>query len=63
MALHEKAVKRIIYYLQCTRDKPLIITKTYLLTLTVTVISLAYGINSLHTYVIHAYRAPALSSS
>jgi hypothetical protein len=23
-ALHEKAVKRIIYYLQCTRDKPLI---------------------------------------
>jgi hypothetical protein len=22
--LHEKAVKRIIYYLQCTRDKPLI---------------------------------------
>jgi hypothetical protein len=24
MALHEKAVKRIIYYLQCTRDKPLI---------------------------------------
>jgi hypothetical protein len=23
MALHEKAVKRIIYYLQCTRDKPL----------------------------------------
>jgi hypothetical protein len=24
-ALHEKAVKRISYYLQCTRDKPLII--------------------------------------
>jgi hypothetical protein len=24
MALHDKAVKRIIYYLQCTRDKPLI---------------------------------------
>jgi hypothetical protein len=24
-ALHEKAVKHIIYYLQCTRDKPLII--------------------------------------
>jgi hypothetical protein len=24
MALHEKAVKRIIYYLQCTRDKSLI---------------------------------------
>jgi hypothetical protein len=23
-ALHEKSVKRIIYYLQCTRDKPLI---------------------------------------
>jgi hypothetical protein len=23
-ALHEKAVKRITYYLQCTRDKPLI---------------------------------------
>jgi hypothetical protein len=23
-ALHEKAVKRIIYYLQCTRDKPMI---------------------------------------
>jgi hypothetical protein len=23
-ALHEKAVKRIIYYLQCTRNKPLI---------------------------------------
>jgi hypothetical protein len=24
MTLHEKAVERIIYYLQCTRDKPLI---------------------------------------
>jgi hypothetical protein len=58
-ALHEKAVKRIIYYLQCTRDKPLIMkpNKTFRSMHTATETSLAFGTNNLHISAIHAYRA------
>jgi hypothetical protein len=55
-ALHQKAVKRIIYYLQCTRDKPLIMH-------TATVTSLVYGIKNSRIYAIPADHAPAISSS
>jgi hypothetical protein len=61
-ALHEKSVKRSIYYLQCTRDKPLIMkpNKIFHLTHSVTATSLVYGINNLRIYVIPDYHAPAL---
>jgi hypothetical protein len=62
-ALHEKVVKRIIYYLQCTRDKPLIMkpNKNLRLTHTATATSLASGTKNLHISVIHAYHAHASS--
>jgi hypothetical protein len=49
-ALHEKGVKQIIYYLQCTRDKPPITkpNKTSHLTLTVILIMLEYDIKTSH---------------
>jgi hypothetical protein len=64
-ALHEKAVKRIIYYLQCTRDKPLIMkpNKTFHLTHTATVTLLVYGTKNSHISVNHVYQAHALSLS
>jgi hypothetical protein len=63
--LHEKAVKRIIYYLQCARDKPLIMKpkKMFHSMHTATVTSLAFGTNNLRIYAIPAYHAPTLSSS
>jgi hypothetical protein len=44
-ALHEKAVKHIVYYLQCTRDKPLIMKpkKIFHLMHSATATSLVYG--------------------
>jgi hypothetical protein len=57
-ALHEKAVKRIIYSVQCTRDKPLVMKpnkKTFRLTHTATATSLVFGTKNLHIFLIHAY--------
>jgi hypothetical protein len=63
--LHEKAVKRIIYYLQCTRDKPLIMKpeKNFHSTHTATVTSLVYGTKNSRISVIPPYHAQALSLS
>jgi hypothetical protein len=62
-ALYKKAVKRIKYYLQCTRDKPLIVKpkKTFHAMHTAPVTLLVYGTKNLHIYVIRAYHAHALS--
>jgi hypothetical protein len=64
-ALHEKAVKHIIYYLQYTRDKPLIMKpkKIFHLMHTATATLLVYGTNNSHIYAISAYHAHALSLS
>jgi hypothetical protein len=63
--LHEKAVKRIIYYLQCTRDKPLIMkpNKKIHSMHTEKATSLVYGTTNLRISAILAYHAPALSLS